>query len=242
MNLGTPLRWQAKKFSIRRSPHKLERLSVVDKNSPTKNKAGIMCEEQTSLPTNDDLRNKRPIKKSVTFCDANEYNIIPNVTYEGDTEDVMHALWYSEEELDHMLEDVMYTINLIRQSNFIDEEQYTRRGLEKRTSKGRERAEYQQRRGRDIVFYHQRDQKLRGVVDPQRIAKCYKACTFQCQVASYMVALADMREISDEINRYRLQTGKALSKILQTEVSSHCYCAISRQCSDSRTQVRVTAQ
>ena len=160
----------------------------------------------------------RSITKSVSF----DYQVrVRKALHINDfSEQEIQATWLSRDDLMRIRQEIDFTVDLIEKGADIDEETYSRRGLEFRTRLGAHMRLENKECARDAVLSEQEFQKDEGYSDDEELATVYSETSYRCQVAAHMLALADLKTVRDLA---RSHNEKCDDTVYKKEDSRMCY-------------------
>ena len=89
--------------------------------------------------------------------------------------------------MDKIMDDVFCTVDLMENMLEVDDENYCRRGLERRTTKGRVLVLHNREMARAAVL----DEQQEGLRDHYKLAKAYQECTLSSTNIAYLMGVSD---------------------------------------------------
>jgi hypothetical protein len=130
-------------------------------------------------------------KKSVCF-DA-KVRVRAALHIDAYSEEEIRATWLNAADMHRIRGEIRYTVEMMNRGGTIDENEYSKRGLEYRTSAGIQiRREHRSAAVR-AVLNEQYEQEVECFLDEKELSKVYKECVYRCQVTAQLSALSDMR-------------------------------------------------
>jgi hypothetical protein len=141
-------------------------------------------------------------KKGVSF---HEEIIVRAALHRNDySEEEAQATWLNAADGHRIRRENRFTVEMMNRRGTIDEDEYSRRGLEYRTRQGNQiRRDHRSAAVRVVLNEQYKQQQGAGrsfIDEEEQIAKVYKVCTSRCQISAQLSALSDARLLDVEFN------------------------------------------
>jgi hypothetical protein len=150
-----------------------------------------MVPELPSKPSLMQVMVSKQPEGQATVAFSDHVRVRRTIHFESYTQEERTATWYTKEELRSIREEVNHTVKMYTSGQPIDKELYSLRGVEYWTPSLAEQRMKNKMVGRDAVLMEQEFQVYMGWNDPERLAKSYQECTYQCQISATMMGAAD---------------------------------------------------
>jgi hypothetical protein len=130
-------------------------------------------------------------KKSVFFSETVR---VRAALYINDySKEEVQATWLNAADVHRIRRENRFTVEMMNRGGTISEHEYSRRGLENMTWEGTQIRRENRSAAVKAVLNGQYGQEGGHCLDEEELAKLYKGCTSQCQIAAELSALSDMR-------------------------------------------------
>jgi ribosome-binding protein aMBF1 (putative translation factor) len=115
------------------------------------------------------------------------------------TRDEMESTWYESEELQAMALDVRLTVQMIGKGEELDEASHCQRGVENRTSLGKETTRSNRRNAVRAVLKAQEHQRRKGIKNQEELASVYTEYTKWSGLTAQAMGLSD-EQVAQKVN------------------------------------------
>ena len=107
------------------------------------------------------------------------------------SDDEIEATWFGDIDFDRIRKEIAYTVDLMETLKVVDENKYSTRGLEFRTTKGAQHRLRNKLESRNAILDEQDFQWRSGVNSPETLSEVYERSCTKCRVTAHMVGLMD---------------------------------------------------
>jgi hypothetical protein len=121
--------------------------------------------------------------------------------------------WYTKEEVNEIKLGCAQTVRIMADGMCEDTEEFCKRGLEYRTTKGMRMRQKNKFAAWDVVYIEQNRQWEQGVCDDDSLAEVYSACTVQCSRAACLLATIDARFVQHQLLCLKSDSTHACTKL-----------------------------
>jgi hypothetical protein len=131
---------------------------------------------------------------SVTFGEEVKVSYVEPNAKELSPEEIENT-WYNAGQFKMIKSITLVLVKMMRKGKVEETDQYSFRGLEHRTKKGSEARRDAKERAVDVLFLEVQRQKVKGIADPENLAKLLNQCNAERQQVALQLAKLDQEAV-----------------------------------------------